>query len=108
MVEGIKNFYVLGQFAQYDYGWVENMVVYGQMTPPDYHLNKVIAPVYLHYADNDWLAHPLDVDRIENNIGNMKAKIKADLPMFNHIDFMWGIDSTTLIYEPILALLAEN
>jgi lysosomal acid lipase/cholesteryl ester hydrolase len=84
------------------------MVVYGQMTPPDYHLNKVIAPVYLHYADNDWLAHPLDVDRIENNIGNMKAKIKADLPMFNHIDFMWGIDANTLIYEPIIALLAEN
>jgi len=84
------------------------MVVYGQMTPPDYHLNRVIAPVYLHYADNDWLAHPLDVARIENQIGNLKGMYKPDLLMFNHIDFMWGIDANTLVYEPIIALLNEN
>ncbi|CAB3373679.1 Hypothetical predicted protein [Cloeon dipterum] len=84
------------EFAQYDYGWAENMLVYGQMLPPNYHLNKVTAPVYLHYADNDWLAHPLDVQRIANNLGNLKAMIKMAPPMFNHIDFIWGIDATTL------------
>ncbi|XP_059483958.1 uncharacterized protein LOC132201649 [Neocloeon triangulifer] len=96
------------EFQQYDYGWVENMIVYGQMLPPNYHLNKVIAPVYLHYADNDWLAHPLDVQRIENNIGNLKAMVRMAPPSFNHIDFIWGIDATTLVYEPLLAFLLQE
>jgi hypothetical protein len=34
----------------------ENMLIYGQLTPPDYDLGKVTAPVALHYSQNDWLA----------------------------------------------------
>lgn len=43
------------KFRMYDYGFAKNLVKYGQMTPPEYDLSSVTAPVYLHYSDNDWL-----------------------------------------------------
>lgn len=33
-----------------------NQIKYGRLTPPDYDLKKVTAPVALHYSDNDWLS----------------------------------------------------
>lgn len=46
-----------GKFRQYDYGRNENIARYGQPQPPDYDLSKVTCPVYIYYADNDWLVH---------------------------------------------------
>jgi hypothetical protein len=45
-----------GKFRQYDYGLVKNLLIYGHLSPPDYDLSKVTAPVALHYSENDWLA----------------------------------------------------
>jgi len=46
-----------GKFRMFDHGLIGNMANYGQLTPPDYTLGLVSAPVALHYGDNDWLAH---------------------------------------------------
>lgn len=45
-----------GKFRQYDFGLLGNMAKYGSISPPDYELSKVTAPIALHYSDNDWLA----------------------------------------------------
>lgn len=45
-----------GKFRMYDHGMFGNLNKYGSMSPPSYDLNKVTAPVALHYSDNDWLA----------------------------------------------------
>lgn len=44
------------KFRKFDYGWIQNLIKYGQMTPPDYDLSKITAPVYLHYSGNDYLS----------------------------------------------------
>jgi hypothetical protein len=33
-----------------------NLAIYGRITPPEYDLRKVTAPVALHYSANDMLA----------------------------------------------------
>lgn len=39
-----------------DYGMFVNQIKYGRLTPPDYDLKKITAPIALHYSDNDWLS----------------------------------------------------
>ena len=41
-----------------DWGAKQNMIQYGQPTPPPYNLSSVTAPVVVFYGDNDWLATP--------------------------------------------------
>jgi hypothetical protein len=49
--------FFLGKFRQFDYGAKGNLAQYGQYQPPDYDLSKVTCPVYIYYAENDWLVH---------------------------------------------------
>lgn len=45
-----------GNFQQFDYGSNGNRIKYGQLTPPFYKLDKIKTPIYIMYANNDWLA----------------------------------------------------
>ncbi|GIY22139.1 gastric triacylglycerol lipase [Caerostris darwini] len=47
-----------GKFNKYDYGKKENLVRYGQETPPEYDLTKITTPVALMWGLNDDLADP--------------------------------------------------
>lgn len=40
------------RFRQFDYGAVTNLIRYGSLSPPSYPLERVTAPVFLHYGDN--------------------------------------------------------
>ena len=42
----------------YDFGWRQNKKIYGQHTPPIYHIEKVTAPVAAYYSENDWMSAP--------------------------------------------------
>ena len=42
----------------FDWGLAENLVRYGQTTPPPYTLEHVTCPVVLAWSDNDLLADP--------------------------------------------------
>lgn len=45
-----------GKFRKYDYGVIQNLIKYGQLTPPDYDLSNVAVPVAVLYGANDNLA----------------------------------------------------
>lgn len=45
-----------GHFRQYDYGLIKNIFNYWSLSPPDYKLHKITAPVYFIYSRNDWMA----------------------------------------------------
>lgn len=47
-----------GKFRQFDYGEMGNLKHYGQITPPDYRLEKVDVPVAIYYGSHDWCATP--------------------------------------------------
>jgi lysosomal acid lipase/cholesteryl ester hydrolase len=45
-----------GRFCRFDYGQKKNEKLYGSLTPPDYELKKITAPVYLYYSTGDHTA----------------------------------------------------
>lgn len=46
------NFF-LGKFSQYDFGPERNVILYKNMTPPEYSLENITSPVILYYGPND-------------------------------------------------------
>lgn len=89
-------------FRRYDYGWLSNRIRYGQRTPPDYDLSKITAPVFLHYSLNDPLAEVEDVDNLFSKLGRPVGKFLVPMTSFTHMDFIWGIDAKTLLYERVI------
>lgn len=98
------------RFRQYDHGMISNLIEYGSIRPPKYDLSKITAPVALHYSSNDWLAEPIDVEELHRGLPNVLGKFLVPLPAFNHLDFVWGIDARSLLYNRIVNImrLAEN
>lgn len=92
-----------GRFCKFDMGSPQlNFAKYGSEYPPDYNLKNVISRVILHYADNDWLAAVEDVQRLYLQLPNAELNHVPD-PRFEHMDFVWGIETRKMLYEPIVA-----
>jgi lysosomal acid lipase/cholesteryl ester hydrolase len=91
-----------GKFRMYDWGLVENMQRYGSASPPDYNLNQVTARVFLHYGDNDWLAHTRDVDELATKLPNLIGKFRVPHDRWNHLDFTYGNDANYYLYDRII------
>jgi lysosomal acid lipase/cholesteryl ester hydrolase len=95
--QGVNN----GAFRQYNHGKEKNLERYGQEVPPDYDLSKVTAPVALYWGENDWLGVKADVSRLAELLPNLQRKYRIPDDHFNHMDFLFAIDSVTLIYETV-------
>ena len=65
-----------GRFAQYDYGVLQNLVVYGSASPPDYPLHLVTSPTMLYVGDGDGFATPMDTKRLAQQLPNVIGKAK--------------------------------
>ncbi|GBP33663.1 Lipase 3 [Eumeta japonica] len=93
-----------GVFRQFDHGWFSNKIKYGTFKPPEYIFKNVRTPVFLHYAENDWLSTPKDVDILYGKLPNA-IKYKISLPKFNHLDFVFAIDARKLVYDRIINIM---
>lgn len=49
-----------------------------------------------------------DVQRLVENLPNVKPVYKIKYSKFNHIDYLWGCDAKTLLYNEILQVLEKN
>lgn len=94
-----------GRFKQFDYGRNENLQLYGRATSPDYDLTKVVAKVAIHYAANDYLVVPNDVEKLRRALPNVVGKYLVDFRQFNHIDFTWAVDARELVYSKVISLM---
>ncbi|KAL1114775.1 hypothetical protein AAG570_007599, partial [Ranatra chinensis] len=93
-----------GKFTQYDYGVVKNLIRYKSFHPPEYDLNLVTTPVYLHYSQEDYLARPKDVERLAKVLPASSA-YEVPYKQFNHVDYMWATDVNELLYSTVLKIL---
>ncbi|VVC96005.1 unnamed protein product [Leptidea sinapis] len=94
------------RFRRYDFGWTKNRRIYGSFSPPNYNLGNVRAPVFLHYSQSDPLAHVTDVERLFNELGNPVGKFSIAQRTFGHLDFLYGINATTLVNATISKMLS--
>jgi len=99
--------YNSGRFCYYDFGSDGNQEKYGQTDPPDFDLSKVTAPVNLFWGQNDWLGDPNDVDHLSMELGNMVIKYRVNYTSWNHLDFLYGIDANTLVYNQVMTLMTR-
>ncbi|XP_023943564.2 lipase 3-like [Bicyclus anynana] len=95
-----------GEFRKFDLGAEGNRIKYGSQTPPRYALNRIRVPVSLFYSEEDWLAHPIDVDRLYNELPNAVDIHKVPYENFNHLDFILAKDFKKLIYKRLRKLLS--
>lgn len=91
-----------GEFRQFDYGWLRNHWHYNSISPPAYKLENVKAKVALYYSQNDWLAQPADVQSLRRRLPNVVHHYLVDYPEFNHLDFIWGVDARSLLWDAML------
>nr|XP_018906038.1 PREDICTED: gastric triacylglycerol lipase-like [Bemisia tabaci] len=95
-----------GHFRQFDYhSPKQNLRHYNSVTPPKYDLNQITVPISLHYSSNDALAAVLDVQRLAKGLPNLINMQLVDDPMWNHIDFTWGIEAPKLVYENVISIM---
>lgn len=97
-----------GRFRQYDFGIVRNLMEYGSVSPPNYPLNRITAPVYLHYGDNDWLASVTDVVMLHQQLGDGAQMLRVPDNRWNHLDFTFGNDAKRLLYDRMLELMGRH
>ncbi|KDR18742.1 hypothetical protein L798_07396, partial [Zootermopsis nevadensis] len=96
-----------GRFCQFDYGPDGNSRLYGDVKPPAYKLDNLKAPISLHYSDHDSLASHTDVLLLHKQLPNPIGYFRVPLREFNHLDFLWGKDVRTLVYDYILELMSK-
>jgi len=95
-------------FQMFDYGTVENILHYGQRTPPQYHLENFHVPCALYYGGNDILADPTDVATLLSDIPSQYIMQSLLQPQFAHLDYTWGYDKDAkAMYADVLTQLAK-
>ncbi|CAL4123766.1 unnamed protein product, partial [Meganyctiphanes norvegica] len=96
-----------GHFQRYDHGAHTNLKIYGQNYPPKIDLKKVTTPLALFWANNDYLATPEDVSRLEAELSNVLMSHKVEDPNFTHLDFVWAMNADKLLYRHVLKALKK-
>lgn len=94
-------------FRMYDWGRLGNLANYGQNTPPLYNLSYVTPPTALFWSDNDYLADPLDVAKLVDELPNMVLNHHVEMPEFSHLDFVWAMHAKELVYDYLLDYLSH-
>lgn len=97
--------YMSGKFRKLDHGYVINLEKYGMLNPPEYDLSKTTAPVVIYYGESDTFVDSIDVTILYDKISNPKGLYRVPKKEFNHLDFLWGMNAPSLIYEPVLKLM---
>ena len=72
-----------------------------QSTPPLYNVTKLTVPTFLFTGSKDWLADPQDVAALIPKIQGVIKK-HINIPYYEHLDFIWGIDAATKVYKVII------
>jgi len=95
-------------FNQFDYGADQNELVYGSNKAPAYDMdafksNVANVPMLMVVGDNDWLVAPDDYKFLANYIPETSKVI--NVPDYNHLDCMWGVDTNNVINDQVFVFL---
>ncbi|XP_041985088.1 lipase 3-like [Aricia agestis] len=95
------------ELRKYDYGSEVNMKVYGQPEPPKYNMTDVQVPVAIYYSEEDWLAHPADVERLHGELPDVRDFYKVPEQHFGHMDFQFS-QKTSVINQRVVDTIVKD
>lgn len=96
-----------GRFAQFNFGPEENFQRYGTPIPNNYPLQRITAPVVLHYSLNDFFVSKRGVLRLQSKLSNSYLNEIKD-PTFNHIDYVYAKRVERILYDFVLELFHRS
>jgi len=97
--------YVSHNFEAYDFGAEENLIQYGQTTPPEYDLSQILAPVAIFKGDADVLVNVSDVDKLVNHLSNVVMNYIIEEDDWTHGCYVWGKTVDQFLYPKLLEAL---
>ena len=109
-VQNIKHFIQMvksGLPQMFNFGSEEeNRKHYGQDVPPIYDISKATVPTVLFSGQKDLLADEADVEWLVEKLPNVL--LHKEIPDWDHMDFVWGMDAATLVYNDILSMIDDR
>ncbi|KAE8736950.1 lipase 3-like [Frankliniella occidentalis] len=94
-------------FHKYDYGTIQNLAHYGQLTAPSYNLSNVFIPTRLYYGPNDLVVDAQDVLSTCAQLSNVLSCEAVDDPEWTHMNFVWAKQAPELVYRKAIARMKE-
>jgi len=98
-------------FQKFDYGSEEaNAAHYdGVTTPPLYDLSKIPEAfnIAMFSGDLDWLADPMDVTHMLEEVPASNVIYNHTTPLFAHLDYTWAWNANAKIYDKVTKLLGQ-
>ncbi|XP_065314890.1 lysosomal acid lipase/cholesteryl ester hydrolase-like isoform X3 [Gordionus sp. m RMFG-2023] len=74
--------------------------------PPQYDISKMSeVPVHLFTGSEDWLSTMIDVNIMKAKLKNFK---QYNYPSYNHLDFIWGENAPSRVYNVIIDILKKD
>ncbi|CAD6194863.1 unnamed protein product [Caenorhabditis auriculariae] len=99
-----------GGIPMFNFGTKGNKAKYGQATPPQYDFSKIAGTqIYLYWSPDDWLADEKDI--LAYLLPKLSSSVLIEnnrLEHFNHLDFIWGLNATELIYQPTIDICTKD
>lgn len=96
------------EFRKFDYGVEINEKMYGHHEPPKYDMKEVKIPVSLYYSEEDWLAHPKDVIRLQKELPDVKESHKVPEKHFSHMDFQFSKKAPEVVYKWLIESIKKT
>ena len=78
-----------GYFSKFDYGEQENMVRYGQRSPPSYNLDQINTKIIIYYGTCDKYIKDENIDMLQDRLKNSEVKI-CRMEGWGHVTYAYG------------------
>uniref|UniRef100_A0A8C3QXG6 Lipase n=1 Tax=Cyanoderma ruficeps TaxID=181631 RepID=A0A8C3QXG6_9PASS len=95
-----------GEFKAFDYGSENPSPVSPQDTPPLYRVEDMPVPTAVWSGGQDWAADRKDVLLLLPRITHLITY--TNIPDWNHLDFVWGLDAPGRLYSSMLELMERS
>lgn len=98
-----------GQLIQHGY-FGRRMQKSSDPVPNDFSLEKITAPISLHYSPVDSFTDPIDINRLISKLtsaSDLHVQV-IDGTAFNHADFIWGIKAAEIVYSDIIQFFTKH